>query len=617
MVLIVAAPLNAGDAQQPSTIKKIVKTQDDLPRFTYAIPGTATELLTADDATFNAFAAKVGADIETLLATYDIQDRGTKRGLLKSLQDIAVLRGDDVAVLAIAAQVQNLEDKPEDKLLNSMRLKAMIAAYRKTGQTTGAMYREAYADAYAASLKTLPWSVVGQTIVRTKSNALRQSERQIIRGATAFVDPVLARTGQLSGELARELISFRLVLKVMVPVRAETIAALKTYIAANRVDKPDIWPARNVTLSSSQKLTPVNVAIWDEGSDLSLFPGQIFTDPHPDPRFDPHGLAFDIDFNPTRGELIPLTPEQAAAYPLRLKDVQGSSDMGAGIDSPEADALIEKLATLPVDELPKTIEAMGFFGGYYAHGTHIAGIAAQGNPAIRLAVARQNWDWRSVPAIPTEALVRRQVAAYNTYVRWFRDHGIRVVNMSWGGGPAGYETALEANGVGTDAEDRKAIARRLFDIDRAGLLKTLQSAPEILFVAAAGNSNSDNGFDEDIPSSFELPNLITVGAVDQAGDPASFTSYGKTVRVYANGYQIESVVPGGTRLRLSGTSMAAPAVVNLAAKILAVSPDLAPAEVIGLINDGATLSADGKRRIIDPRRSMKLIPGRSGKIFEP
>jgi len=154
-------------------------------------------------------------------------------------------------------------------------------------------------------------------------------------------------------------------------------------------------------------------------------------------------------------------------------------------------------------------------------------------------------------------------------------------------------------------------------LDRAGLLQALQSAPDILFVAAAGNSHSDNGFNEDIPSSFELPNLITVGAVDQAGDATAFTSYGKTVRVYANGYQIESFIPGGTRLRLSGTSMAAPAAVNLAAKLLALSPNLNPREVVSLIVDGATPSGDGKRLIINPQRSLKLLAARPPAAHQP
>ena len=607
LMVLVSTPLGAVHGQVADQARRIAKTQDDLPRFTYPISGTATALLLADEATFDAFADKVRADLENVLLQFDIADRSAKRGIMNELQDIAYLRGDDDAVLSLAASIKELEDRPDDALLSSMRLKALVSAHRTTGQWAGPAFRKAYAAADAKSLTPLPWSVVGETLLRQKLNTVRQTEQITIGSVAAFIEPAVAQSHQLSGDLARQLIYSRFILKAMVPVRHETIDALSTYISANRVVKPDIWKAREATLSRSEGLTPVNVAIWDEGTDLSLFPGQVYADPHPDSRFDPHGLAFDMDSKPTHGELIPLTPEQAAAYPDRIGDIQGETDLEQGIDSPAADALVEKIASLRAEEVPELIEELNFFGGYYAHGTHVAGIAARGNPAIRLAVARQNWDWRGVPAAPTETSVERRVLAYATYVRWFREHGIRVVNISWGGGPAGYEEALEANGIGADANQRRIMARRLFDLDRAGLLQALESAPNILFVAAAGNSHSDNGFDEDIPSSFELPNLITVGAVDQAGDATAFTSYGKTVRVYASGYQVESVVPGGAKLRLSGTSMAAPAVVNLAAKLLALSPNLHPSDLVRLIVAGATPSADGKRMIINPRDTLELL----------
>src|SRR5580692_1435508 len=62
--------------------KKVVKTEADLPRFNYPISGTATALLQADDATFNAFAAKVKTDVDSVLNGYDIQDHATLRALL-------------------------------------------------------------------------------------------------------------------------------------------------------------------------------------------------------------------------------------------------------------------------------------------------------------------------------------------------------------------------------------------------------------------------------------------------------------------------------------------------------------------------------------------------------
>jgi subtilisin family serine protease len=94
---------------------------------------------------------------------------------------------------------------------------------------------------------------------------------------------------------------------------------------------------------------------------------------------------------------------------------------------------------------------------------------------------------------------------------------------------------------------------------------------------------NDATFNEFIPSSIRLLNLITGGAVDKAGDEAPFASYGPTVLVHSNGYEVDSYVPGGKRMKFSGTFMASPNVVNLAATILAVNPGLKPDQPIRLI----------------------------------
>src|SRR6476659_8102889 len=64
--------------------KKKVASQSDLPRFTYPMTMPASELLQADPATFNGFAEKVGADLNTILDGYDISDKATLRALLET-----------------------------------------------------------------------------------------------------------------------------------------------------------------------------------------------------------------------------------------------------------------------------------------------------------------------------------------------------------------------------------------------------------------------------------------------------------------------------------------------------------------------------------------------------
>ncbi len=239
------------------------------------------------------------------------------------------------------------------------------------------------------------------------------------------------------------------------------------------------------------------------------------------------------------------------------------------------------------------------------HGTHVAGITVAGNPYARLVVARIEFDWHLLPdPCPSREIADRDAKNMQSYVDFLKANHVRVVNMSWGGNVKGVEEALEQCNIGKTSDERKALAREYFDIQKNALTKAMASAPDIVFVAAAGNSNEDASFAESIPADIVLPNLITVGAVDKSGDEASFTSYGPTVVVDANGYQVESYIPGGERIPESGTSMASPQVANLAGKILAVNPKLKPTEVIAIIRSTADKTADGRRTLINPKKAV-------------
>jgi subtilisin family serine protease len=595
------------DASAQAGARKTVNTLDDLPRFTYPVAGTATDLVKADDATFNAFAAKVRADVDGTLAQYDIQDHGEVRSLLATRLALQMLSGtEDQAALDTIAQIRALEDKPDAKLLSGVSSEALVKAHMATGQYAGAEFERVYAKAYADALAPLPWAVVGNRVKEAKSRAQIVSESVVLGSIQGNIEPAVTRSHEVSSDMARSLVSARFALKQVIPHKDATVALLSADVAAHDVQKADIWAARDVTLTAGDKLTPVTVAIWDSGSDLALFPGKVYTDKHPRAGTDPHGLAFDLQSRVTHGMLMPLTPAQARRYPGMRDNLKGLSDLQLSIDSPEADGLKKQLAAMSPTQASAFFEELSLYGNY-SHGTHVTGIAARGNPAIRLAYSRLTFDYRHVPQAPTETLTRAGAASYKASVAWFRAHGVRVVNMSWGGNPSAYESDLEKNGIGKDAADRKQIARKLFTIDHDGLYEAMKSAPDVLFICAAGNADANSSFDESIPASLKLPNLLTVGAVDQAGDEASFTSYGDTVLVDANGYQVESTLPGGALVRFSGTSMASPNATNLAAKLIALDPKLTPQQVIKLMVDGATPSEDGRRHNLNPKESVALL----------
>ena len=94
-----------------------------------------------------------------------------------------------------------------------------------------------------------------------------------------------------------------------------------------------------------------------------------------------------------------------------------------------------------------------------------------------------------------------------------------------------------------------------------------------LLVAAAGNSHADNDVTPMYPASFAIPNMISVGAVDDYNLKPVFTNFGKkSVHMGAKGVSVFSTVTGDTYMSQSGTSFAAAAVAGVGAQLLLSAP---------------------------------------------
>ena len=299
------------------------------------------------------------------------------------------------------------------------------------------------------------------------------------------------KSGALDNSEAWDLISARNLIRSAVPLGPARAEVLKQYIALHNVVKPDIWAAREVTLSKDQKLTPVLVAIWDSGIDVSLFPDQLFTDPNPTAS-GTHGLAFDDQGGPSTTWLYSLTTEQQEHYPDFRGFIKGVSRPPERIDSSDAQEVQKKFATLSPEELHNLFE-IGNVLGFYIHGTHCAGIAVRGNPAARLVVARFNDQLPELPFPPTAEWAHHLGAAFQQMSDYFRTRHVRVVNMSWGDDPGEFETWLSKTGGGADPAERKKRAAELYAIWKANVENAIKGAPDTLFVAAAGNSDPTRG----------------------------------------------------------------------------------------------------------------------------
>jgi Subtilase family len=350
----------------------------------------------------------------------------------------------------------------------------------------------------------------------------------------------------------------------------------------------DFWTARDVVIEEDGE--PVRIGVWDSGVDLSLFQGRLATDLQGRPLV----RGYDA-FKHRQDTAMAVLPEELARRSSELNaDLVALDDLEAGVDSPAGAALESRLNALNKIEQESYFADLSRWSGY-AHGTAIADIAIAGNADAEIVVARMEW-WHGSPPVPcwSKYLADREAASIADLLAFLVEKGARVVNMSWGRFEKSYLDNLAECAPAMLEADRKTLARYTVEMIRKVLEEGVANAPQVLFVAAAGNSGQSI-VSANPATLFSAPNFILVGAVDGEGKPAEFTNMGDEVELYANGERVPARLPGGTPSFPSGTSMATPNVANAAAKMLALNSSLDGAELKSILLNTADRSLSGLR----------------------
>ena len=150
-------------------------------------------------------------------------------------------------------------------------------------------------------------------------------------------------------------------------------------------------------------------------------------------------------------------------------------------------------------------------------------------------------------------------------IRWAADHGARIINLSLGtnetfGGPTDIEVAINY------AWSKGA-----------------------LIVAAAGNGGADGVGDPALDYPARLPNVVSVAAIDETGQRASFSNYGPGLDLSAPGDRILTLDGNNNIQYLRGTSFSAPFVSAVAALLLSVDRNLTNVDLWNILNSTAVL----------------------------
>jgi subtilisin family serine protease len=614
----VSAP-GAQDAPSKTDAKIKVRTADDLPRHTYAISGKTLDIL-KDPAKFDPIVDKLVADSLRDLETYDIADSTTVQGYYELLSQAYTLKMDLSRAIEWSDRAGALDDKPQERATRGHMLRALAAAREVSTDMSSPAFVAKFKETLKARLSAQPYDLVKDQLIGTRAQAQIVTRELVESSLSGQLDALIAAAnGQATGDIAAMVMGSKLTLDITLPLLPHVAAVYGEIIDANAnaTQAASKWDGRLVELSAATQAKPVVVGIWDSGVDVALYPNQLWTNAAESPNGldddrngfvdDIHGLAFGLDRRPTTGHLASLAGLKGDKDQY-IDFIAASQDMQAGIQNEGVTRFQKHYGSLRGQGLQDFQDDLGLMGNY-VHGTHVAGVAVAGNPFARILHITENWPWKSIPdEAPTVEFGERWGQSCRQSIEYMKGANTRVVNMSWRIGRPMLEGMLAAKGVGATPEERAELSRQIFKPFREGLEEAIRSAPDVLFIAGSGNEDNNVDFAEYIPAGLRLPNLLTVGAVDDQDQFTSFTTTGENVELYANGYRIPSLVPGGREIPFSGTSMAAPQVANLAAKILAIRPDFKPADVIAAIRTNADPIPDKPGRfIINPKRTIDAV----------
>ena len=186
---------------------------------------------------------------------------------------------------------------------------------------------------------------------------------------------------------------------------------------------------------------------------------------------------------------------------------------------------------------------------HHGHGSHIAGIiGADGGNGVGVSGVSPNVSLMILKYYDPKAM--GQQTLFNTVraIEYAIKMGAHIINYSGGGLTS---SVMEYQALKKAADQN------------------------VLVVAAAGNEASNSDHKPFYPADYDLPNILSVTAIDNQSKLLPTSNYGKhTVDIAAPGNEIYSTLHGGQYGYMTGTSQATAFVSGVAALLIAMHPHL-------------------------------------------
>lgn len=227
-----------GELKQESLHRQdrvVVRDLTGLPKRTYTVDVSATELMGSDEA-FDTLASPLRLDIQRDLLAHEITNVEARKQILGVQMNIAILQGHYDRARELIDRIRALESTESKAMVTGLVMESLIDAWEVAGRGNAAS-DALFERNLRERLSGMPWDVVGEDVLARRRNA-DQLNPAVFEGIISTgLDPMLQQSGgEMTYEVARQLVTFRAILVLQLPLQGQINVVYDEVAAQNGAD---------------------------------------------------------------------------------------------------------------------------------------------------------------------------------------------------------------------------------------------------------------------------------------------------------------------------------------------------------------------------------------------